>query len=104
MISAKSRPGPLTGSQLVHAMRRASWGPSTCGASAGSPGATRRSIEPLPPRRPGRTLSAAMASPEEVLFQVDEGVGVVTLNRPERLNAIHRGMAAGLVELFREIR
>ncbi len=41
---------------------------------------------------------------EHVLFEVDEGVGIVTLNRPERLNAINWEMATRLIELFRELR
>jgi 2-(1,2-epoxy-1,2-dihydrophenyl)acetyl-CoA isomerase len=45
-----------------------------------------------------------MASGQNVLFEVDEDVGIVTLNRPDRLNAVHREMAAHLVDLFREIR
>ena len=45
-----------------------------------------------------------MASEEHFLFEVDEGVGVVTLNRPDRLNAIHWDMARDLVELFRDLR
>ena len=45
-----------------------------------------------------------MASEKEFLFEVDEGVGIVTLNRPERLNAITWDLAADLVELFRELR
>jgi 2-(1,2-epoxy-1,2-dihydrophenyl)acetyl-CoA isomerase len=45
-----------------------------------------------------------MASEEHLLFHVDEGVGVVTLNRPERLNAITWELAADLVALFRELR
>ncbi|MDH3212173.1 MAG: enoyl-CoA hydratase-related protein [Myxococcales bacterium] len=45
-----------------------------------------------------------MAAEEHFLFDVDEGVGIVTLNRPDRLNAIHWEMARGLVELFRDLR
>jgi len=45
-----------------------------------------------------------MGSDEHVLFNIDEGVGVVTLNRPERLNAVNWEMASRLVELFRELR
>ncbi len=41
---------------------------------------------------------------QHVLFSVDEGVGVVTLNRPERLNAVNWPMAAALVTLFRDLR
>ena len=44
-----------------------------------------------------------MAEPH-VLFEVDQGVGVVTLNRPERLNAINWAMASDLVTLFRDLR
>ena len=45
-----------------------------------------------------------MASEETHLFRIEDGVGVVTLNRPEKLNAVTWDMAAGLVELFRELR
>lgn len=41
---------------------------------------------------------------EHILFDVKDGVGVVTLNRPERLNAIDWDLGAGLVELFRGLR
>lgn len=41
---------------------------------------------------------------QDVLFDIDEGVGVVTLNRPDRLNAVTWEMASRLVDLFREIR
>jgi 2-(1,2-epoxy-1,2-dihydrophenyl)acetyl-CoA isomerase len=39
-----------------------------------------------------------------VKFELDEGVGVVTLNRPERLNAINWEMAVQLINLFRDLR
>jgi 2-(1,2-epoxy-1,2-dihydrophenyl)acetyl-CoA isomerase len=45
-----------------------------------------------------------MAAEETHLFHVEDGVGVVTLNRPEKLNAIHWDMALGLVALLRELR
>ena len=45
-----------------------------------------------------------MASEEHVLFEVDEGVGVVTLNRPDKLNAVTWEMASDLVDLFRDLR
>ncbi len=45
-----------------------------------------------------------MGSEDTFLFKVEDGVGVVTLNRPDRLNAINWDMASGLVELFRELR
>ena len=45
-----------------------------------------------------------MASEEMVLFRVEDGVGVVTLNRPERLNAVNWEMATELVDLFRDLR
>jgi 2-(1,2-epoxy-1,2-dihydrophenyl)acetyl-CoA isomerase len=41
---------------------------------------------------------------QPVLFAVDQGVGVVTLNRPDRLNAVNWPMAAALVDLFRDLR
>ncbi len=41
---------------------------------------------------------------QPVLFKVDSGVGIVTFNRPERLNAVNWPMAAELVTLFRELR
>ena len=40
----------------------------------------------------------------EYLFEIDEGVGVVTFNRPERLNAITWDLSHDLVELFRDLR
>ena len=45
-----------------------------------------------------------MASEKHILFEVDEGVGIVTLNRPERLNAVSWELAADLVTLFRDLR
>lgn len=45
-----------------------------------------------------------MESTDHYLFEVDHGVGVVTLNRPDRLNAISWDLAADLVELFRGLR
>jgi 2-(1,2-epoxy-1,2-dihydrophenyl)acetyl-CoA isomerase len=45
-----------------------------------------------------------MASKEHLLFRVEEGVGIVTLNRPERLNAVTWEMASDLAELLGEIR
>jgi 2-(1,2-epoxy-1,2-dihydrophenyl)acetyl-CoA isomerase len=45
-----------------------------------------------------------MAEEEYVKFEQDEGVGVVTLNRPERLNAINWEMATQLIALFRDLR
>jgi len=45
-----------------------------------------------------------MAAEKHYLFEVDEGVGIVTLNRPDRLNAITWDLASDLVELFRDLR
>ena len=45
-----------------------------------------------------------MASEEHVLFELDEGVGVVTPNRPDKLNAVTWEMASDLVDLFRGLR
>jgi 2-(1,2-epoxy-1,2-dihydrophenyl)acetyl-CoA isomerase len=39
-----------------------------------------------------------------VLFRVEDGVGVITLNRPERLNAVTWDVARELVELLRSLR
>src|SRR5512144_2044626 len=38
------------------------------------------------------------------LFRIEDGVGIVTLNRPERLNAVTWEMAAGLERLFHRLR
>jgi 2-(1,2-epoxy-1,2-dihydrophenyl)acetyl-CoA isomerase len=43
-------------------------------------------------------------SGREYLFELDEGVGIVTLNRPKRLNAITWDLAVELVALFRALR
>jgi 2-(1,2-epoxy-1,2-dihydrophenyl)acetyl-CoA isomerase len=40
----------------------------------------------------------------QLLFDVDDGVGIITLNRPERLNAVTWDLAAELVGLLRELR
>ncbi len=45
-----------------------------------------------------------MSEEEHVLFEIDEGVGVVTLNRPDRMNAVHWDMAQQLVDLFGDMR
>ena len=45
-----------------------------------------------------------MAEQDHFKFEIDEGVGVVTFNRPDRLNAVNWELAADLVELFRELR
>jgi 2-(1,2-epoxy-1,2-dihydrophenyl)acetyl-CoA isomerase len=45
-----------------------------------------------------------MASDQYVLFEEQDGVGIVTLNRPERLNAINWEMATELIDLFRDLR
>ncbi len=41
---------------------------------------------------------------DEYLFEVHDGVGVITLNRPDRLNAITWGLSEALVALLRELR
>ncbi len=45
-----------------------------------------------------------MTAEDIVRFEMDGGVGIVTLNRPERLNAINWEMAVRLIDLFRELR
>ena len=40
--------------------------------------------------------------PEEILYDVDERVATITLNAPERLNAISRGMQREIVEALEE--
>jgi len=46
----------------------------------------------------------AAAAKEPFLFRLEDGVGIVTLNRPERLNAMTWEMAAGLERLFHRMR
>jgi 2-(1,2-epoxy-1,2-dihydrophenyl)acetyl-CoA isomerase len=41
---------------------------------------------------------------EQLRFELDEGVGILTLNRPDRLNAIHWDLAVELVALLRSLR
>ena len=45
-----------------------------------------------------------MGSEDHILFGIEDGVGVVTLNRPDRLNAINWDLARDLVKLFEDLR
>jgi len=45
-----------------------------------------------------------MADKDHYLFEVEDGVGVVTFNRPERMNAVNWELASDLVALFRDLR
>lgn len=45
-----------------------------------------------------------MAEYENVLVEVDNGVGTITLNRPEKLNAISEGLRGDLEAALRELR
>jgi 2-(1,2-epoxy-1,2-dihydrophenyl)acetyl-CoA isomerase len=45
-----------------------------------------------------------MASEQHVLFEVEDGVGVITMNRPSRLNAVNWDMATDLAQLLRDLR
>ena len=40
---------------------------------------------------------------QDLLFSKERGVGVITLNRPEQLNALSPGMSEGLPRLLREL-
>ena len=45
-----------------------------------------------------------MGSEDHILFGIEDGVGVVTLNRPDRLNAINWDLGRDLVKLFEDLR
>ena len=45
-----------------------------------------------------------MASTDSFLFEVEDGIGIVTLNRPDKLNPIDWEMADALCDLFRQLR
>ncbi|HMC02952.1 MAG TPA: enoyl-CoA hydratase-related protein [Cellulomonadaceae bacterium] len=45
-----------------------------------------------------------MRADTHYLFEVDDEVGVITLNRPDRLNAVTWDLAQDLVELLRDLR
>jgi 2-(1,2-epoxy-1,2-dihydrophenyl)acetyl-CoA isomerase len=45
-----------------------------------------------------------MAEKDHYLFRVEDGVGIVTFNRPDRLNAVNWDLATDLVQLFRDLR
>ena len=74
--------------------------PPRCARAA--PASSRPCSSTCPPRSPATRIACAsiVAAPpptvrratmaeQHVLFEVDQGVGVVTLNRPERLNAVN---------------
>lgn len=44
-----------------------------------------------------------MAEKDLVLFELRDGVGIVTLNRPDRLNAVNWDLAEATAKLFREL-
>ena len=41
---------------------------------------------------------------DEILFEVVEKVGVITLNRPEKKNAMNSEIVSGLMEMLNRIR
>jgi 2-(1,2-epoxy-1,2-dihydrophenyl)acetyl-CoA isomerase len=45
-----------------------------------------------------------MSNEEEYLFEIREGVGIITINRPKRLNAMTWDLATALIELLRGLR
>lgn len=45
-----------------------------------------------------------MVESEHFIFSMDEGVGVITFNRPERLNPINWDMGVDMCELLRKLR
>ncbi len=45
-----------------------------------------------------------MADKDHYLFEVKDGIGIVTFNRPDRLNAVNWDLATDLVQLLRDLR
>jgi len=45
-----------------------------------------------------------MASEDHLLFTVEDGVGIVTFNRPARMNAVNWDLATDAVQLLRDLR
>ena len=49
-------------------------------------------------------MSADNAAYENILYQIDDGIAIITLNRPDRLNAYIPAMGNEVVEAFRRAR
>jgi enoyl-CoA hydratase/carnithine racemase len=45
-------------------------------------------------------MTEGTVADEIVLYQVDDKIGIITLNRPEKLNAISRELQLALTEAF----
>ena len=45
-----------------------------------------------------------MAQSQDFIFEVEDNVGIVTLNRPDKLNPIDWDLGQGLCDLFQELR
>jgi 2-(1,2-epoxy-1,2-dihydrophenyl)acetyl-CoA isomerase len=45
-----------------------------------------------------------MAEKDHYLFEIEDGVGVITLNRPKRMNAMNWDLSTDLVRLLRDLR
>ena len=58
----------------------------------------------MPLNKKGKKIKKERLISDDILFEVIEKVGVITLNRPEKKNAMNSEIVSGLMEMLNRIR